>query len=192
MAIPVPTRQSGFTLGDPGAPLRLDVFLDIQCPYSAKAWPTLMALCDAYPNAELSVTSHLMIIANHRQAWDVSRLVHAVCDRDPQRFRAFATFLFERQESYFNGAFADRTHADLLAHCDHLARAFDPDLKEIVSRMDSDRVATLVRTPIRNAALRGVWATPTFFLNDGELVALGSGSDLSDWRDVLDPILAQD
>ncbi len=192
MAIPSPTRPSGFTLGDPGALLRLDAFLDIQCPYSAKCWPTLMDVREAYAETDLSITSHLMVIANHRQAWDISRLVHAVCDRDPERFREFSTFLFEHQESYFNGAFSDRTHADLLAHCDRLAREFDPKLTDVLSRMESERVSMLVRVPIRNAAQRGVWSTPTFFLNDGEAVSMGSGAGLSEWQEFLDPILALD
>lgn len=192
MPIPTPARPSGFTLGDSGAPLRLDVYLDVQCPFSAKCWPTLLALRDAYPTNDLSVTFHLIVIANHRQAWDVSRLVHAVCDRDPTRFTDFATFLFERQERFFNGAFVDRTHSDLLAFCDSIAREFDSSLTDIVIRMDSDRVSMLVRVPIRNATQRGVWSTPTFFLNGGELVSMGSSSELSEWRAFLDPILIQD
>ncbi len=151
-----------------------------------------MALTESYSDADLSVTCHLMVIANHRQAWDVTRLVHAVCDRDAARFKAFASFLYERQESYFNGAFANKTHSDLLAFCDRLAHAFDPELTDVPRKMDSDRVSILVRVPIRNAAHRGVWSTPTFFLNGGELVSLSSASKLSDWRAYLDPILLQD
>ncbi len=48
MAIPIPHRPSGFLLGDPAALVTLAAFIDIQCPHSRAAWPTLMAVMALY------------------------------------------------------------------------------------------------------------------------------------------------
>ena len=68
MAIPIPNRASGFTIGPPEADVRIDVFIDLQCPLSRQLCPNLMAVREYYENARLSITAHITTLSNHRQA----------------------------------------------------------------------------------------------------------------------------
>ena len=52
-----------------------------------------------------------------------------------------------------------------------------------------DTVYVQARTPIRYAATRAVWATPTLFINNADNVPVDHQSTLADWQAVIDPLL---
>lgn len=45
------------------------------------------------------------------------------------------------------------------------------------------------RTPIRYAATKAVWATPTFFVNNADKVPVDHNSSVSEWQALIDPLL---
>jgi hypothetical protein len=47
--------------------------------------------------------------------------------------------------------------------------------------LDSEEVEQAAKIPLRLAAMRGVWSTPTFFINGAEVPQLSSSSTLEDW-----------
>ena len=190
MTLSVPTRQSGYALGNRNAAVQIEVFLDIQCPFSKKAWPVLMEICDTFPDDEVGVTVQMMVLANHRQAWDMTRLVHAICAGDAARFRRFATFLYDQQERFFNGPFADKTHPDLLNFAVEITREWDAAETDVAARMERDEAYLQTRIPIRQAARRGVWSTPTYFVNDVEATTVGSSTTFTEWKAALEALLA--
>jgi len=113
MPIPIPRNPSGFTLGDVAATAKIDVFFDIQCPHSKRAWPTIIEFVEHYKPKPVSVTAHIITLSNHRQAWDMSLALFSVADGDPAQFFEFASFLFERQDQFYNAPFLHKTHHDL-------------------------------------------------------------------------------
>ena len=190
MAIPIPHQPSGFLLGYPAAKVTIDAFVDIQCPHSKRAWPTLLQLLEHYKNDSVSLRVHLITLSNHRQAWDMSLGLFALADGDAQRFFDFATYMYERQDQYYNGQFADKTHNDLrnlVANFAEQHAAVNPD--EFLKEMGEHDVYINARTPIRFAATRAVWATPTLFINNGDNVPVNHESTLEEWRAVIDPLL---
>jgi hypothetical protein len=56
--------------------------------------------------------------------------------------------------------------------------------------MNDDDIYGQARTPIRYAAIRSVWATPTVFINNATDVPIDHNSRLADWKSVIDPLLA--
>lgn len=190
MAIPIPHRASGFTLGDPAASVKIDLFFDIQCPHSKRAWPTIVQLLEHYQSKSVSVTAHLITLSNHRQAWDMSLGLFTVAEGDAQRFFDFSGFLFERQDQYFNGPFRHKTHEDLRKLVANFANEYSGlNKEEFLQRMDTHEVYINARTPIRYAATRSVWATPTFFINNADDVPVKFDSNLQDWITAIDPLL---
>lgn len=123
MAIPIPNRPSGYLLGDPAAAITLDAFIDIQCPHSRQAWPTLLAVMEHYQDKPVSLRVHLITLSNHRQAWDVSLGLFALADGDARKFYDFATYVYERQEQFYNAPFLHKTHDDLRQFVADLAQA---------------------------------------------------------------------
>jgi protein-disulfide isomerase len=190
MAIPVPKRPSGFTLGAPDANVTIDVFLDIQCPHSKKAWPLICQLTERYQDQSLKVTVHLITLSNHRQAWDMSLALFAVAAGDARKFFDFASYLYQRQEEFYNSPFEHKTHDDLRQLAADYAVGFaSVDRDWVLGRMADNDVYIDARTPIRFAATRAVWATPTFFINNADNVPVSFKSTFEQWRDALDPLL---
>lgn len=190
MPIPIPNRASGFTLGEPLANAKIDVFFDIQCPHSKRAWPTIIELLKHYESKGLSVTAHIITLSNHRQAWDLSLAMFALADDDAERFFDFASFLFKRQEQFYNASFMHKTHSDLrLLAADFANQHTGIEKEKFLNRMDDHDVYIDARTPIRFAATRSVWATPTFFINNADDVPVSFDSSLQDWIDVIDPLI---
>ena len=191
MAIPIPQRPSGFLLGDPAAQVTLDAFVDIQCPHSKAAWSTLMAVMKHYQNASVNLRVHLITLSNHRQAWDVSLGLFALAERDANKFYDFATFVYERQEQFYNAPFFHKTHEDLRNFIADLAQEHGNVNREAyLKRVGDEDIYVDARTPIRYAATKGVWATPTFFVNNGNNVPVNHKSSLDDWIRMIDPLLA--
>ena len=190
MTIPLARRRSGRFIGSPAAPVYVDLFLDTQCPYSAKAWPTVRQVAAHYGAAKVCFAVNMMVLSNHRQSWDVTLGLFGLAGDDDDRFMKLLDFLYARQERYFNGAFADRTHNDLKALIADLGHEFDKTPRERVAELLADNaVYAAAKQPGRYAALRGVWGTPTIFINDSERGDLGSASTLDNWRAVIDPLL---
>jgi len=172
MTIPIPRRPSGVLLGHRAAEITIDAFVDIQCPHSRQIWPTL-----------LNVT-------NHYKKTDMSLGLFALADGDANKFYDFATVLFEKQAEFYNEPFMHKTHNDLRQLiADKAENDFDINRTKFLERMNDHDIYILARTPIRYAATKSVWATPTIFINNGSNVPVNHSSTLSDWQEVIDPLL---
>lgn len=192
MPIPIPKRPSGYIKGEASALLQIEAFVDIQCPYSKKAWPTLLAVSDHYDPEKVQLRVQLLSMANHRQSWDMTKAIFAVAGADAEIFFKLATFLYERQEQFFNGVFKQRTQLDLY---DLIVRfltefGYQTDSTEFIKRLESDDVFAAAKIPSRIAFSRGVWSTPTFYINGAEVTQLSSSSTLEEWNKILQPLLS--
>jgi hypothetical protein len=190
MTIPIPHRPSGFLLGDAAAEITIDAFIDIQCVHSRMVWPTLLAVSKYYQDESVSLRVHLITLSNHRQAWDMSLGLFALADENSNTFFDFATFMFERQAQFYNGEFLHKTHNDLIQLVTDFAEEHaNVDRTKFIERMIDNDIYINARTPIRYAATRAVWATPTLFINNAGNVPVDHKSSLAQWRKVIDPLL---
>jgi len=190
MTIPIPRRPSGVLLGDKAAEITIDAFIDIQCPHSRLIWPTLLDVIKYYEGSSVSLKVHLITLSNHRQAWDMSLGLFALADGDAKKFYDFATFLYTKQTEFYNAEFMYKTHDDLRnLIAKNAEEHMNIDRLKFLDRMNDNDIYTLARTPIRYAATKSVWATPTVFINNGGEVPVDHLSTLSDWQKVIDPLL---
>ncbi len=190
MSIPIPHRPSGFLLGDAAAKITIDAFIDIQCPHSRIIWPTLLDVAKHYQDKSVSLRVHLITLSNHRQAWDMSLGLFALAQGDANKFYDYTTFVFERQSQFYNGCFHDKTHADLLQLVASFAQEYSGQEREtFIRRMADSDIYEQARTPIRYAATKAVWATPTLFINNANKVPVDQKSTLADWQAVIEPLL---
>jgi protein-disulfide isomerase len=191
MTIPIPHRPSGFLLGDAAAQITIDAFVDIQCVHSRTIWPTLLEVSKYYKHKPVSLKVHLITLSNHRQAWDMSLGLFALAEGDAKKFYDFATFLFERQAQFYNDSFSHKTHEDLIALVADFAQDHaNVDRETFINRMKDNDIYIQARTPIRYAATKAVWATPTLFINNAGKVPLDHNSSLAEWKAVIDPLLS--
>ena len=191
MPIPIPRRSSGYVKGGTSALLQIETFVDIQCPYSKKAWPTLLAVSDHYGAEKVQLRVQLLSMANHRQSWDVTKAIFAVAGADSKLFFPLATYLYEHQEQFFNGVLKQLTQLDLYDLIVRLLTeyGYQTDRTEFIKRLESDEVYAAAKIPSRLAFSRGVWSTPTFFINGAEATQLSSSSTIEDWNNILEPLV---
>lgn len=191
MAIPIPARPSGYRLGQVDAPIMVEMFLDLECPFSKRGWQNVMSVVEAYSSQQVRWIFQLMTLGNHRQSWDATKATIAVAGDDTQKFIDFVSYVFSRQEEFANEAWKDKTQTDfhnLLA--EFAAEVTEhQDKAQFVALMNSKDVYAQARIPARLATMRSVWSTPTFFINGAEATSLSSGSSLEDWQAVLDSLL---
>lgn len=192
MPIPIPTKPSGFHYGSRDANVQIEVFIDIQCPHSKRAWPSVIALKEYYTTDQIGLAVHLITLSNHRQAWDISKGIFALANQNDDAFFSFASYLYARQEEYYNGPFRDKTHQDLLNQIADYAHDFSGfDKSRMLELIEMGEVYTDARTPIRFASTKGVWATPTFFLNGSDLIGkLSEDPTLKEWQALIEPLLS--
>lgn len=191
MPIPIPQRPSGYRLGEASAPVQVEMFFDFECPFSKKGWQTILQVRSAYFPAQLYLILQPMVLGNHRQSWDATRAAIAVAEGDPGKFVSFGSYLFDRQSEFANEASKDRTQTqwqDLLADyaLDATKRS---DKQEFIQLLNSKEIYSNARIPARFAAMKGVWSTPTYFINGAEATNLSSQSSLADWQEQIDSLL---
>lgn len=206
MTIPIPTRASGFRLGAADADVKIDLFIDLQCPHSKKLWPNIMSVLEHYDASSVCVTVHIVTLSNHRQAWDMSLGVFALSDEKAHTAFDFITMLYENQSLFYNSEFEHKTHHELRKLIAMTAYKFTNvdastasgielaqkssqfDMEQFIFKMQSDKVYILGRTPIRYAATKSVWATPTIFVNNADDVPVNYESTFAQWKDLIDPL----
>ncbi|MEL6815360.1 MAG: thioredoxin domain-containing protein [Cyanobacteria bacterium J06598_3] len=191
MTIPIPARPSGYRLGNPSAPIVVEMFLDLECPFSKRGWNNAMKVVAAYGPEQVQWVFQLMTLGNHRQSWDATKAVIAIAHNETQKFIDFTSYVFSRQAEFANEAWKDKTQTEfhqLLAEFAISATAW-ADKASFIERLNAKDVYAQARIPARHATMRGVWSTPTFFINGAEATSLSSGSSLEDWQAVLNPLL---
>ena len=191
MPVPIPKRPSGYRLGNPGAPVSVEMFFDLECPFSKRGWLTLMQVMERYPSDQLCAVLQPMVLSNHRQSWDATMAAITVSKDDPNAFVRFVSYLFDHQKEFANDAFDHKTRVELqqlLAHYAVDAAGWDSP-ESFIERLNSEEIYSPARIPARFAAVRGVWSTPTFFINGAEASDLSSKSSVKDWQQVIDSLL---
>jgi hypothetical protein len=67
---------------------------------------------------------------------------------------------------------------------------YQTDRAEFIKRLESDDVYAAAKLPSRVAFSRGVWSTPTFYINGAEATQLSSSSTPEEWNKILEPLLS--
>lgn len=193
MPVPIPKKPSGYRLGDANASITVEMFFDIECPFSRKGWQTIMEVRRAYPSERICLVFQPMTLGNHRQSWDGTKAAIAVAGEDTNKFIDFVSYLFEHQSEFANEAFKDKTQTDwhhLLA--DYAIDATEwQDKNAFIELLNSQEIYDRARIPARFSIVRGVWSTPTFFINGAEASKLSSQSSLKDWQDTINSLLSK-
>ena len=191
MPIPIPQRPSGYRLGNANAPIVVEMFFDLECPFSKKGWQTILQVAQAYTRDRLYLILYPMTLGNHRQSWDGTKAAIAVAKDDTDKFIKFVSYLFEHQSEFANEASKDRTQTEwhqLLA--DYAVEATEwSDKEQFIELLNSKEIYNKARIPARFAIIRGVWSTPTYFINGAEASELSSQSSLQQWQEAIDGLL---
>ena len=175
LALPFPARFPGFRLGSPSAPVQVEVYIDLQCPYSAKAFSTLLTV----HSSNVSTVSFLFIpmcLPTHRQAFQMlkSSLAAAVrgAELNPGPGAAsaawvkYVSFLYGQVDRFSSGGhYENKTGGDLVNHVSRCVLEF---FKEEEERFDvyhalieGEQLDAWAKEPMRLAAKRVTSPSPS-------------------------------
>ena len=202
LALPIPARFPGFRLGSPSAPILVEVFIDLQCPYSGKAFSTLLAVQQRLPS---SFCLHFipLCLPTHRQAYHMLKSSLAAALRGAElspspspsvsassTWARYAAFLYQQVDRFSHaGHYDNKTGGDLIDHC---ARCVVEFFKEEEERFDvyhaqisGEQLDAWAKEPMRLASKRGVTSTPTFFINSVQAALLDSSTTEDAWCNLI-------
>ncbi len=189
MPIPIPSSPAGFSTGEINADLHIDIFLDIQCPFSKKAWPIVLKVRELYPD-NAYFTFYPMTLPNHRQSWDATKAAVAFSQNNTEAFIQFFNYLYKHQNQLQNDVFEKRTQVELYELLAQFASdCGDRQPEDFIKKIKSEEIYQATKIPLRIAYSRGVWSTPTFFINEAEVTELSSSSSVEDWQKILNGLL---
>ena len=140
----------GPSLGPLSAPVTLVEFSDFQCPFCARAVPTLKALREKYPD-ELRVVYRHMPLDFHPHARPAA--IASACADAQGQFWAYHDRLFEQQQAL--------SPEDLMAH----AEAIGLETEIFQSCLEATETAATVEADQKAAEALGATGTPAFFIN---------------------------
>jgi len=188
---PLPTGNlRGHHKGDPAAPIQLEFVFDHLCPDSAQAAPTLDALLQHYSTQRMNLIVHTFPLPYHRNAFlahQANRVIDALSG--DVAWWAFYDVMWTKQDQFADLVTLNSTQRDMWEAYSVVAQAVGVSPSSFIPRMNySDPTDYDARTEWKYSASRGVYGTPTFFVNGVELDADPSWT-VDDWKQVLDPLL---
>ncbi len=141
--------------GEVGNKLLIEVFSDFQCPYSARAFPTVQQIKANYAGQIDLVFKHfpLSFHPNAQKASEASE-----CARDQGKFWEYHDKLFQNQQ------------AIAVDNLKKYASDLGLDTSKFNSCLDSSQKAGVVSQDMQEGISKGVSGTPTFFINGQKVV----------------------
>lgn len=179
-------NPQGTAMGDPNAPIRLDVFEDFQCPacrtYSEFTEPDVMR--------ELVATGQVYYVFRHYPFLDDRLAVKesdraanaSLCAAEQDRFWDYHDMLFANWSGENQGAFAERR---LVAY----AEALELDVEAFETCLGENRYQEQINQDIRDAQGLLINGTPSVFVN-GVAVKPGFVPSFQDIKDAVDAVLS--
>jgi protein-disulfide isomerase len=154
-------KAVGNSLGDPNAPVTLEVYADFQCPACGQFdRGTLKQIEDKYVDS-----GKVRIVFNHFAfiGDESTRAAEASeCANAQGKFWQYADTLFNNQAGENQGAFSD-------VNLEKFAQQVGLDMTQYTTCMDQNTYLGKVQTSSLAAQQRNVNSTPTLFIN-GQLV----------------------
>lgn len=136
--------------GDKDAPIQLVEFSDFECPFCARAHPTLQQVLSAYGDKIRFVYRHYPL-PNHPNAKPAAEA--SACALEQDRFWPFHDRLFANTSKL--------TESDLKTH----AASAGLDITKFAACFESRKYKAQVERDITEAGGAGVTGTPAFFIN---------------------------
>lgn len=136
-------------LGDAKAPIQIAIFADLQCPFSARAFPALAQIVERHPK-KVSATFHHFPLEFHREARPAAEL--AICAAEQGRFWEVAALFYGDTK-----ATAEKLET--------VAGTLGLDQAKLATCIESKRAAALIDRQTANATALGVRGTPTLYIN---------------------------
>jgi len=158
----VPERADDPAQGKASAPVTLVVFSDFQCPWCARAEPTVKEIEQAHPEDVRVVWKHFPLVSIHPNAMPAALAAEAAREQGgADKFWAMHDKLFQNQQ-----ALSDATYVQY-------ARELGLDVTRFEKDLASPKLKARVEEDSQLGSKLGVNGTPTFIVNGERVGANG-------------------
>ncbi|KAH3883709.1 uncharacterized protein LOC127835048 [Dreissena polymorpha] len=178
--------------GSSNSPIHLDVHMGPLCPDSAGAFPVLLQVAQHYGPATLKLTLHMFPLPYHRQSYFTAIGAEVVkAQRGIAQTFNYISAIYNDLENLGNAKTYLMNANDVNKMLTEIATSSaGVNPVQFAMGLNDFAMETNTRTAWKYSASRGVASTPTFFLNDVTVEA-DPGWTLSEWQQVIDPLLKQ-
>jgi len=189
--IPLPRRPLGFVYkgGEPSAPIHLTAFVDLLCPDSKQAWPTVKKVADMYGSEVVQFTLQLFPLPYHTNAFMAAQSVYAVEAYNSSLVISWMDVIFENQEQLYNFQTMDKDRYDVINIISNLGGKLNIDKSVIKNGLTNTEFDEHTRISWKYGCSRTVSGTPFFFLNGIFVSEASSTWTVDDWKMLIDPLL---
>ena len=183
MTFPSFRRIPGIKIGNGDHRIKLDLFFDLQCPYSKKSWDVIGESVLNEWKDEFSIYFQPICLSHHRQSWDLTRALLAINGIDESRALEFINHVYSNQEQFYNADWKSKGQDEFLNDLARFSqKLIDRSTSDFIKSVESDDNYSKSKKSIHYAAVKQVWSTPTFLFNDVPVAELDSSSSLEDWN----------
>ncbi|KAF8022662.1 hypothetical protein BT93_F0240 [Corymbia citriodora subsp. variegata] len=189
-----PSKFDGFVYAEhrvDSGTIVIEAFLDPVCPDSRDSWPPLKQAVDYYgPRVWLVV--HLLPLPYHDNAYVASRALNIVNMLNTSATFPLLELFFKEQVKFYNAQTLNMSKASVVSYIANFAtQVVANSLKSaVVSGFENTQTDLKTRVSFKYSASRGVFGTPTFFVNGFSLSDSDSTIDYDGWRSIIDPLIA--
>jgi len=188
----IPNRYDGFSQGDVNSPVLFEAYMDLLCPASNAAWPTIKEVLNFYnPSgsaSKLRFYMHLFPLPFHHNAFFVAQGLRLI-DSESELTWQYVDLLFENQVSFQDAQTADNSANQVIQMVAALVeKSLNFSSQQFMNGMQNFTYNEAARNGYEYGCTRGVSGTPMFFIN-GFMIAADSSWSFDDWRQVIDPLL---
>jgi len=193
--IPIPNRYDGYSQGTTDSPILFEAHFDLLCPDCQAAWPNVKDVLNYYnPSGQPSNIRfylHTFPLPYHHNGFFAAQGLRLMNELAPTLTWKFIDLIFDNQDQFWDGPTADVTANQVISSFASLTeKNLGFSSKLYIDAMQNDTFNEDTRVSWKFGCSRGVSGTPTFFVN-GILVMADPTWTLSDWRQVLDPLLGR-
>ncbi|XP_010416509.1 PREDICTED: uncharacterized protein LOC104702353 [Camelina sativa] len=189
-----PVRQDGFVYPpghrfDPNTIL-IEAFFDPVCPDSRDSWPPLKQALHHY-GSRVALLLHLLPLPYHDNAYVTSRALHIVNTKNANATFCLLEGFFKHQTMFYNAQTQLLSRPEVVEKIVQLGtgtlgNSYQSVLKSGFSDKKSDRAT---RVSFKYSASRGVYGTPTFYVNGFVLSDTAYPSNFGGWKKIIDPLV---
>ncbi|XP_024023765.1 uncharacterized protein LOC21397465 [Morus notabilis] len=188
-----PAKLDGFVFGSHQVDfdaILIEAFFDPVCPDSRDSWPALKQVLSFYGD-RVYLVLHLLPLPYHDNAFAASRALHIVNNLNTSATFQLLEAFFKQQKKFYNAQTRDlpRTAVvnDIVKFASEaVGESYYGALK---SGFDNRKTDLKTRISFKYSASRGVYGTPTFFVNGFQLPDSGSTLDFNGWKSFIDPLI---
>ncbi|KAL5557812.1 hypothetical protein UlMin_034023 [Ulmus minor] len=188
-----PAKLDGFVYGEHRIDwdaILIEAFFDPVCPDSRDAWPPLKQALDYYGD-RVALVLHLLPLPYHDNAFVSSRALHIVNNLNSSATFELLEWFFKYQEKFYNANTTNLSKTTIVSNIVKFAsEVVGNSFSGALEAGFNDRKTDLkTRVSFKYSGSRGVYGTPTFFVNGFALPDAGSPLDFKGWKTVIDPLI---